>query len=583
LVLTGPGVVAATGGTGGMTRADYEACQTRDEAAFRTAIEAITLKALQSGLANVNYEAAVATEWRRGGLDELIDKRVDLAVAEIRDETSWGQLLRSLASKEKAQELATAVAERVYRSDAIKTAIEGLAIGVGKQVGQSIELATIDAAGPSLQCLQAFIGPRYGATVARVVTRDAGKEFSVDPAKGTAQVSAGSVLMESTGGIAGSAVLMIRRQLSNMAARAGQRLVGAVLGRLVSVVAGGVGVVLIAKDIWDLRHGVLPIISDEMKSPATKELVRQELVRAMSEQIGEHTKEIAAKTSERLIEIWQEFRNAHAKVLEIADRDDAFRAYLNTAKPESLARLDEVVALLLASEGEPGVLKRLANGTLHQAVDGLPDVGMEIARETRSVETALAWQGVAGDALPKVVAHEIHRRAAPANFTKTSLGRIFALDDKLAITRLGGVERSARDVLFELGDADLKALARGLTESELETLARYLTGLTKSASQRVLRAVAHTPAKMQTLASARVRDAVLASADQDAAVAMMLRSGPGIDLSALTNDFDLAYQGKVSPILLWERHPAVIIAGALLSFLLLVMMRNLLFGRRRRA
>ena len=33
------------------------------------------------------------------------------------------------------------------------------------------------------------------------------------------------------------------------------------LGRLVSVVAGGVGLVLIAKDIWDFRHGVLPIIA----------------------------------------------------------------------------------------------------------------------------------------------------------------------------------------------------------------------------------------------------------------------------------------------------------------------------------
>ena len=36
---------------------------------------------------------------------------------------------------------------------------------------------------------------------------------------------------------------------------------------------------LIAKDIWDFRYGVLPIIATEMKSADTKEKVRAELAR----------------------------------------------------------------------------------------------------------------------------------------------------------------------------------------------------------------------------------------------------------------------------------------------------------------
>ncbi|MEQ1713951.1 MAG: hypothetical protein ABL908_21500, partial [Hyphomicrobium sp.] len=163
-----------------ISRADYETCQAQDESAFRAAIEVITVRALQKGTASIDYNALVADEWRKNGLDEVIDKRVDLAIAEVKAETSWGSLLQSLADAEQAQKLAVAVAERVYRSDALKAAIEGLATGVGNAVGSRIELASIDAAGPALMCLQAFLGPRYGSTVSRAVVADAGKEFGLD-------------------------------------------------------------------------------------------------------------------------------------------------------------------------------------------------------------------------------------------------------------------------------------------------------------------------------------------------------------------------------------------------------------------
>ena len=52
-----------------ITRAEYETCQARDEQGFRAAIEALTLKGLQEGLANLDYPALVADEWRRGNLE----------------------------------------------------------------------------------------------------------------------------------------------------------------------------------------------------------------------------------------------------------------------------------------------------------------------------------------------------------------------------------------------------------------------------------------------------------------------------------------------------------------------------------
>ena len=116
------------------------------------------------------------------------------------------------------------------------------------------------------------------------------------------------MLIEGGEGIAGTVVLVVRRQLANMASRIGQRIVGSILSRLVSVVAGGVGLVLIAKDIWDFRHGVLPIVATEMKSKETKDKVREELAKSIAEQINDSVKEISEKTAERVVEIWLEFR-----------------------------------------------------------------------------------------------------------------------------------------------------------------------------------------------------------------------------------------------------------------------------------
>jgi hypothetical protein len=119
-----------------------------------------------------------------------------------------------------------------------------------------------------------------------------------------------------------------------------------------------------------------------------------------------------------------------------------------------------------------------------------------------------------------------------------------------------------------------------LTEDELATLSRYLTGLQKEPREQVLRAVAASPAKMQSLASDRVRVAVVASADQTAAVAMMLRTNAGLDPAAISEDIRLVAAGRISPILLWEKHPIAIVAALLLVAILLLMLRRLLFPRR---
>ena len=565
-----------------LNRADYDACQAESGTELRTAVETVTSKALRIGFGRLQIAPILEREWREGGLDEIINTRVDLAVAEISNETSLANHLRSLASSDKARELATAVAERVFRSEAIAKAIEQLAVDVGKGIGSSIDIATADAAEPVSICLASFLGPRYGSTIARAITREVASAFVIKPGDVAPDVTSSDVLLNSRGGLAGVAVLIVRRQLSNMAARIGQRVVGSVLGRLVSVAAGGIGLVLIAKDIWDLRRGVLPIVAEEMKSADTKSKIREEVRLALAAEIGAQMKDIAAVTTDRVLETWSTFRQAHAQVLALAERHSSFRQLLDQTPADRLARLDEIVAIVTAKHGEAGVLARLDNGQLREGLTQLDDAGMEIARDLKSLDDALAWQRLARQRTSDVVRYGIHNRTTAASLSRVDLERILGLADPLAATRIAAVRPDARLALLELDNDDLKRLARGLNEGELTTLASYLTGLEKAPRERVLRAVAAEPARMQVLASDRVRDAIVASRDQLAAVAMMLRADALLEPTGLVMDVRRVVEGAIRPVLLWEKHPHIAGIAAFALLIVLLMLRRLFSTGRRR-
>ncbi len=563
-----------------ISRADYEACQAKDDNALKAAVVTIATDAITNGTKSLDYNVLVADQWRQRNLDQIIDNRVDIAVGEVTNETSWSDRLQSLANSEKSQQLATTVAERVYRSEAVEAGIEDLAAGVAKEVGKTIEFASTDATGPLLDCLKAYVGPRYGGAVANALAGDASKGVIVDPSKGSSDVSAGSMLKESGGSLAGATILIVRRQLANLAERIGQRIVGSVLSRLVSVVAGGVGLVLIAKDLWDFRNGVLPIIAQEMKTPATKEKVRNELATTLNEQMNEHVKEIAQAAADQVIDVWQSFRRAHALVLRIADQNGEFKAFLDGVKPEALPRLDEVVSILVASEGEASILRRLQDGSLNTAVHLMPDKGLEIARDLKSVQAGLDWTALAGDQLSNVVEYELHKRINPKDLTRASLDRILALNDRTAIIKIASISPAARDMLFTLDSKDLDSLLRSLSDDELMALAGYLSGLKPEPREKVLRAVASEPAKMQILASHRVRERIIASSDQSAAVDMMLAPASGLSAQAFAHDVTLVWDGRVAPLLLWDKHPQAVAIAGFLSLILLFWFARLFRPRR---
>jgi hypothetical protein len=557
-------------------------CQVADEEAFRNAIDSLTFAAITKGMEGVDYNALVNISWRETGADLALEQRVTKSVAEVQEETSWSTLLQSLASKEAAQALATSVAERTYRSEEMNKAIEAVAADVGKQIAGRIELATLDAAAPAVACVRAFLGPRYGASVSLLVADDTGKAFQQTAAAGSADVNNTDLAIQSKGLIAGAVILVVRKALANLAKRIGQRVVGAVLGKIVSVVAGGIGLILIAKDIWDMRAGILPLIDAEMRSDDTKSKVKAEIALAISEQLQTHLKDISAGTADRILQVWHEFKAAHAKVLELAEKLPPFKTFLDTVAVAQLPRVDRVVALVLSSEGEGGVAKRLSDGTLDEAAKRMPDAVLDIATDTRSLDEAIGWQQLAGSQVGKVSANELHRIAKPKDFTVESLKQLLSLDDKFAVTRIGALPRDLREAVGSMTPERQRSLSRSLGSDEFNLFAGYVQGLKRNAAVRLISAVADDPTRMKQFSQATLQQAVLNSRDQEAAVGLMLRDGALFNFLALQQDFDLVTSGDVSPLLLWYKHTAAVSTGLGGGALLLLMIFRLFGGRRRR-
>ncbi|MEO0730076.1 MAG: hypothetical protein AAFY64_06825 [Pseudomonadota bacterium] len=327
---------------------------------------------------------------------------------------------------------------------------------------------------------------------------------------------------------------------------------------------------------------MLPIIADDMKSADTRAKVQKELATSIRQQIDQQVDALAIATSNRIADIWRSFQRAHAKTLEIAEGDATFRTYIDTLDKSQLKRLDEVVSLLLAKDGSSGVGAALRDGRLARAVTSLSDEAMAIARDRQSIDDALKWSALSGDRLKDVIALGLHQRAQPSDFAWPMLVRLLELDNRAAQLKLAGVSRNDRAILFELENQRLKKLGRGLSQSELATLAGYLRGLDRGASQTVLTAVADQPAKMRRLAADHVRQAVTDSRDQARAVNMLLRDGSALAPQAIIDDLGAAGRGDIHPLLIWERHPIVVFAAGFAALLMLLILRSLWFGGARR-
>ncbi len=555
-------------------------CRALSDADVRDRIKELASTNLMAALTTIDYPALVNKYWAKADVSARIDREVDAAVAAIRADSTWTGRAYSTVSKSSAARFATAVADKTYNSEGFKAAIEEMAAGVAKDAGAQIEEATSKVSNPIIACVQTALQSRYGGAIAQVFAQESERNLEAKAGQPAVRIGAGDLVLNNAASISGIVLIVTRRVLAAIVETAGSRIAGVVASRIVSSVAGLIGLALIAKDIYEAGEGVFPIVAARMKSDETKTLIKDEIGKTIQADISQQTAAIAQETAERIYAVWLDFKQKYNRLLALSEKSPAFADFLKDRRLDQLAKLGQIVDLLYGSEGENRTLERVADGSLNRALLDLNDAGLVIAEDRKSIDDALRWTAIAGKDLPRVADLGVYRWFPPKALTHETLEKILSLNDKIAVGRIAGLDAEARDLILNLPAQQMRDFVRRLSGPQLAAFADYQRRLEPSAARQLLRAVSETPSVMQELSGEGLRGAIFNSRDQTAALNMFLHDDASlISYGRIFKDAELVRDGTVGYRVFWERYwPSIALAGFAL-LVLLSWLRRLLFGR----
>ncbi len=559
-------------------------CRNLSDTDVRDRIRELAATSLKTELTAIDYTALVNTYWAKADVNVRIDREIDDAIAAVRSDTNWADRAYSTVSRSAAARYATAVADKAYNSEGFKDALNEVATGVAKDAGAQIEKATAKISNPIIACVQTALQSRYGNAIASVFAQESEKNLEANTGQAPVKIDTSDLALNNAASISGMVLIVTRRVIGQVVKSVGTRIAGIVASDIVASVAGLVGLALIAKNIYDAGDGVFPIIAEQMKSDETKVHVKEEIGTTIQNDISQQVGTIAEETSEKLYSNWLDFKQRYNRLLALSEKRPAFAEFLKDRRLDQLRKLSQIVDILYGTEGEQKVLERVANGSLNKALLDLTDAGLQIAEEQHSVDKALRWTAIAGKDLPRVVDLGIYRWLPVEGLTSENLQKILSINDKIAVSRIANLDPQARDLLLSLPADQLREFARRLNDRQLAAFADYERNLEPHAAKRLLRAVADDPAVMRDLTAEGLRDAILGSRDQLAALNMIVHDNAGllpdlIDYTRILRDAKLVQNGAVSFRVFWERYWAAVVVAGFVLLVFLSWLRRLLFGR----
>lgn len=508
----------------------FEECEQVAEASLRDELNRITQAVFAEEQGGMDVVAIVERNWVALNLDVTVDAAVDTAIEQVREEMGPIDIILSGWSPRKAEELATAVANKAFGSPEFRAGVDQLSAETAADVVSEIRRITAQSASSALLCVQAFIGEKFSQTMVSVLEKqiqDKLDEIVVDPDTDRNFIA----ILKQHAGLGGGVAVILGTQIGTQIAKrlaqvVARNIVGKVVVRIlgravisvIPVVGWIVGGVLIVLDIYNAREGALPYIRDSLQGEEVKTEIRSWTAQEVSAELRTELPELARDVANSTFSQWQDFRRDFTRVLDLAKANPLFKSILDNTEVDQVAKLAKWVALV--EEKEPGQLDVLIRSGQFEFILALPDEALEIFRVTEDLETLIAWAEIAGDLIGQVFDMEVYRVASPSEFMeRTELERVLALGDAATIQKLMLLERDEREVLLGLSSTHTGQIIDALSAEALSKLVRaYLAELEPRETNVLVDAILSEPGLMSELDSELVRQTLLESPNLQAAL-----------------------------------------------------------------
>ena len=461
----------------------FPECENVEEEILLGELNRITRSVLDKEISGLDVEKIVEANWTDLDLDRIVDSAVDSAIDTVREEEGTWDRIFSGWSEKKAGEFAEKVAQYAFGSVEFQDAVDRLSSAIVDDLTDEIHLMTVKAAYSALLCVQEFIGTTFSETVSLMLAeqiRDWLAEIDQGQVEGKVELD---VLGDHKASLAGLGTIVGARIASVLAKKVAQGLLGKIAGRIlgkaataVVPVAGWViGGVLIIFDLYQAWDGSLPQIGKDFKGENVKKTIRQEISSIVEEELNNSLPEISEPVTIDIFGKWKDFLQSFEHVLRIAEKNERFRAILDSVTADQVDKLSDLVAIGDEVLGTEWLIRIVETGEFER-IFHLPKASFEILREKADPELVLAWAELASERIGAVVETELFKVASPSEIgDRETLEKVLALEDSLAIQELMKFKVEERMALLSLPTEQTKWLLSELSEEDLAWLLGYFS------------------------------------------------------------------------------------------------------------
>ena len=459
-------------------------CRNIDKDQVRAEIERHALEVISGATVPLDIDQLVERKWVELRMDAVIAAAVARASADLYSREDYFNRLASGWWSDKAQEYAEEIANAAFGSPEFRAKVEELSIAIGAEVARQVETQFAQAASVALLCLKEYVGEQYAQTLFTAFERSVQVETEQLNLT-TSNVPEINAIASHQLALAGVGTILVTqlvyRLAQKLSEKIAQRVAGKIVGRILGRVGSSfipvagwiIGIGMIVYDLWEGGQGALPQIEEALTSPEVSAKIREEIATAIKDDLPDQTAWIALETSVSLVEQWQQFCSRYQDICATADSNADYGSLLEVVTLGELERLDELTAYLLNQAGRATLDIVVADGRLEQLL-AMPDSTVRELLAWSQPAALLAWQGMAGAQLPRLVEYGVHRQSAPEEFTPATLAALLALPGSMEADKLLALAPEKRDVLLELPQDVLDQLAAAEPVADLDWLAGYL-------------------------------------------------------------------------------------------------------------